>query len=561
MGNSLHDESIALFFQTFARHLERIRDEGQDASQSYRAQILLGQLQLFEKAVLEYLGGGSARMGSSEFDALLAVRDFKSLVEWLCTGQQFLRFSSLFFLNEKGIWERLHGQDPFNGKVQITEWIARGLLARLADAKPAFAVYVYGQPRLVFHMGVADELVGSDVTAFMNFVAHLCPLFLNVRAKLPSRGAPSQAGLIAMDARFLEQLDKIGKAAKKDVSILLEGESGTGKEVIANFIHSHSARVKKPLVAVNCAAIPAGLIESELFGHEKGAFTGAHARQIGRVEEANGGTLFLDEIGEMELAMQAKLLRFLQLHEFHRVGGKQKVTVDVRIVAATNHNLKDQVQKGLFREDLYYRLSVMPFNIPALRERVDDIVPLAQFFFKKYAEAFKMESPSVDPLVYQKLVTYDFPGNVRELENLVQNILVVAQGNDVLPTHLPDNIQKLEALGELVRDENDKPVVWRKRSSRTARFKRLNRSSGAAAGSGTVPRPWVLAPPPDNEALKVMKQQIQDFTNDLTLELEYAFLRGLLDRADGSMPLAAKQGNINRTLLYKMIDRTKHLED
>lgn len=559
MGTSLHDESISLFFQTFARHLERIRDEGQDASQSYRAQILMGQLQLFEKAVLEYLGGGTVRMGASEFDALLAVRDFKSLVNWLCSGQQFLRFSALFFLNEKGIWERLYGQDPFDGKVPIVAWVSRGLLAQLDSAKPAYAVYVYGQPRLVFHMAVSEELVGSDMTAFMNFVAHLCPLFLNTRAKLPLRGVPSQSGLIAVDARFLEQLDKIGKAARKDVSILLEGESGTGKEVIANFIHRHSTRFKKQLVAVNCAAIPAGLIESELFGHEKGAFTGAHARQVGRVEEADGGTLFLDEIGEMELAMQAKLLRFLQLHEFHRVGGKQKITVDVRIVAATNRNLKDQVQKGEFREDLYYRLSVMPFVIPSLRERVDDIVPLAQFFFKKYAEAFKIDAPNVDPLVYQKLANYDFPGNVRELENLIQNILVVAQGTDILPTHLPDNIQKLEALGEQVRDEHDKPVVWRKRSSRTARFKRLQQPRRGGGGD-SVPRPWVSAPPTDNEALKVMKQQIQDFANDMTLELESAFLKSLLDRADGSMPLASKLGNINRTLLYKMIDRTKHLE-
>jgi DNA-binding NtrC family response regulator len=558
LGNSLHDESIALFFQTFSRHLERIRDEGQDASQSYRAQILMGQLQLFEKAVLEYLGGGSARMGSSEFDALLAVRDFKSLVSWLCGGQQFLRFSSLFFLNDKGVWERLYGQDPFDGKVRIGEWVTRGLLASVESDKPSYVAYVFGQPRLVFQMAISEELVGSDMTAFLNFVAHLCPLFIYKRAKLPSRGVPSLSSLIAVDTGFLEQLDKIGKAAKKDVSILLEGESGTGKEVIANFIHRHSSRFKKPMVAVNCAAIPAGLIESELFGHEKGAFTGAHARQIGRVEEADGGTLFLDEIGEMELAMQAKLLRFLQLHEFHRVGGKQKITVDVRIVAATNRNLKAQVQKGEFREDLYYRLSVMPFYIPALRERVDDIVPLAQFFFKKYAEAFKMETPNVDPLVYQKLASYDFPGNVRELENLIQNILVVAQGTEISATHLPENIQRLEALGEPLRDGNDKPLVWRKRSSRTARFKKLNRP--VASSGESLHKPWLLAPPGDNEALKEMKQGIQDFATELTLELEHAFLKSLLNRADGSMPLASDLGKINRTLLYKMIDRTKHLD-
>lgn len=266
--------------------------------------------------------------------------------------------------------------------------------------------------------------------------------------------------LIARDPVFLEQLAEIEQAAQKDITILLEGESGTGKEVLAQYIHTGSPRADKPLITVNCAAIPAGLIESELFGHEKGSFTNAVNRHIGSVEAASGGTLFLDEIGEMEISMQAKLLRFLQLHEFHRVGGRAKISVDVRVIAATNRDLKEEVKKGNFREDLYYRLSVMPFHVPPLRERVDDIAPLARFFINKYSTEFRTGPMEIDDYVFQLLAAYEFPGNVRELENMVQKILITAKER-ITAADLPRELRNLEPKGEAVTDERGQVRKWR----------------------------------------------------------------------------------------------------
>lgn len=359
--------------------------------------------------------------------------------------------------------------------------------------------------------------------------------------------------MIARDSRFLNLLAMVEKAAVTDVSIMLEGESGTGKEVIANFIHQRSPRHRKALIAVNCAAIPAGLIESELFGHEKGAFTGAYARQVGRIEEADGGTLFLDEIGEMELPMQSKLLRFLQLHEFHRVGGKQKVTVDVRIVAATNRNLRQQVADGQFREDLYYRLSVMPFQVPPLRERPFDVAPLTQFFLHKYAKSFGLSIPEIDPMVLQLLASHDFPGNVRELENLVQNMLVTSQGEMIRPEHLPDTIRGLEPKGQVVPQHPSRRQRFRL-TRHTAKTFKLPLRKGRQVVNAS---PWQNQVPQTNRELKELKALIQNYAAELTCDLERRFLEHLLERAGGSMPQAAKLAGINRTLLYKMLERTK----
>ncbi len=227
------------------------------------------------------------------------------------------------------------------------------------------------------------------------------------------------------------------RVASTDSTALITGESGTGKELIARTIHRFSTRGGKPLVAVNCAALPETLLESELFGHEKGAFTGAHERRIGKFELADGGTLFLDEIGDISAGAQAKLLRVLQEGELQRVGGNKNIKVDVRLVAATNKNLAEEVQKGTFRNDLYYRLRVIELNIPPLRERADDIPALAEFFFKQLRQRINTPVKRIGASAMQALTSYPWPGNVRELRNVIERGLVFAFGDELLAEHLP----------------------------------------------------------------------------------------------------------------------------
>jgi len=218
----------------------------------------------------------------------------------------------------------------------------------------------------------------------------------------------------------------IGLILENDVTVLLQGESGTGKDVLARLIHSNSSRKGKPFVTLNCGAIPKELIESELFGHEKGAFTGADAKRLGKFELANGGTLFLDEIGELSLDLQVKLLRVIQNRQIERVGGSQSVPVDVRIIAATHVDLEAAVQTKTFRLDLFYRLNVYPILIPALRDRKEDIVPLARFFIKLYCEQFKLPHKHLGNDAQAYLLNYAFPGNIRELENLMQRAVIMS---------------------------------------------------------------------------------------------------------------------------------------
>lgn len=225
--------------------------------------------------------------------------------------------------------------------------------------------------------------------------------------------------------------EAIGVVLDNDIAVLLEGESGTGKDMVANVIHSNSKRKSGPFITLNCGAIPKELVESELFGHEQGAFTGALVQRTGKFELADGGTLFLDEIGELPMEMQVKLLRVLQDKAFERVGGSEKIEVDVRIVAATNRDLKGMVSDGTFRQDLFYRLHVFPIRIPPLRERVADILPLAQFFLEKYASSFGYEVARLSGEACDFLESQNWEGNVRELENLMQRVAVLAPGQVV----------------------------------------------------------------------------------------------------------------------------------
>lgn len=256
---------------------------------------------------------------------------------------------------------------------------------------------------------------------------------------LPSAGRPVWEGvsrpILTKDESLMGLLRMLDGVARTPATILIEGESGTGKELLARFVHERSPRVHRPFVAVNCAALPESLLESELFGYEKGAFSGAVARKIGKFELAHTGTLLLDEIGEMDLALQAKLLRVIQEREVDRVGGARPVPVDIRIVATTNRNMKEMVKAGQFREDLYYRLRVFPVRVPPLRERPSDIVLLAKHFRERFCQEH-MSVGELTPEALECIKRGAFPGNVRELENVIVQASFMAVGGPIRPDHL-----------------------------------------------------------------------------------------------------------------------------
>lgn len=242
--------------------------------------------------------------------------------------------------------------------------------------------------------------------------------------------------IIAEDPAMRGLLDMARRVAQSDASVLISGESGVGKEVLARFIYRHSPRAERPFVAVNCAAIPEQLLESTLFGHEKGAFTGATAQHAGKFEQANGGVLLLDEITEMPLALQAKLLRALQEREVERVGGTKTIAVDIRVLATTNRDITQEVNAGRFREDLYYRLNVFPMRLPALRERKEDILPLARAMLIRHATRQNRRPPVLLSAAESCLLSHSWAGNIRELDNVMQRALILAPGDEIAPEYL-----------------------------------------------------------------------------------------------------------------------------
>jgi two-component system response regulator AtoC len=253
------------------------------------------------------------------------------------------------------------------------------------------------------------------------------------------RGRAAVAGrLIGTSRPMLDVFKMIGKVAETDSTVLICGESGTGKELVAEAIHSYSQRKDKPFVVVNCAALPETLLESELFGHERGAFTGAVARKTGRFEAADGGTIFLDEIAELSPNLQAKLLRVLQEHTFERVGGTETIRGDFRVLAATNRDLEACVREKVFREDLFYRLNVVRISVPPLRERRSDIVLLAEHFLRSYSEENNLPAVGFSEDAILALHSYSYPGNVRELENMVERAVLMARGRVLMPSHFPE---------------------------------------------------------------------------------------------------------------------------
>src|SRR4051812_32820105 len=269
--------------------------------------------------------------------------------------------------------------------------------------------------------------------------SHLRREARQLRARIRDRVAP---GNIIGDAPVMQRVfEVVDQVAPSKATVLITGESGTGKELVANAIHQKSPRVNGPFIKLHCAALAESLLESELFGHEKGSFTGAVTRKDGRFSLADGGTLFLDEIGEISPSIQVKLLRFLQEHEFERVGGTQTIRVDVRVIAATNRNLPEEVAKGRFREDLFYRLNVVALELPPLRQRRGDIPALAKFFLGRYAQENAKTLEGFAPEAMELLMAYDWPGNVRELENAVERSVVLPSGPMIEPRPLPPNVR------------------------------------------------------------------------------------------------------------------------
>ena len=333
-------------------------------------------------------------------------------------------------LNGLQLVRELHPEQP---RLPILMMTAHGTTESAIEAIQSGAFDYVLKP---FEMPELLKLVKQAVTA-----SRLMSEPVQIGEAQPSGDAIVGSGR-AMQAIYKE----IGRVAAKPVTVLIRGETGTGKELIARAIYQYSDRANAPFVAINCAAIPETLLESELFGHEKGAFTGADTRRIGRFEQASHGTIFLDEIGDMTPGTQVKLVRVLQEKCLQRLGGKETVPVDVRVICATHRDLEAAIKKNLFREDLYYRISVVVLNLPPLRERPEDIPELARFFLKKYAGEFNTHQPAIHPDALSFLQAQPWPGNVRELENVIRKVLLLARGYTISVDYVKTALAKATPL-------------------------------------------------------------------------------------------------------------------
>jgi two-component system NtrC family response regulator len=293
----------------------------------------------------------------------------------------------------------------------------------------------------------------DELNALLKRCFHISQLEKEYAAMQSSFGGESLEGIVGSSPKMRPVFDLIRKVATTDAPVLILGESGTGKEMVARAIHNKSTRRNAGFIAINCGAIPENLLESELFGHERGAFTGAHAQRIGRIEMANGGTLFLDEIGEMPPTLQVKLLRFLQDQTIERVGGREEIRVNVRVIAATNADLKKNMAEAKFREDLYYRLAVVQMMLPPLREREEDIATLAKFFLRRFATEAGRPELTFDPEALRALNKHGWPGNVRELENCIRRAVIMAEGKRVNVRDLELNAAGIEINGAVTLKE------------------------------------------------------------------------------------------------------------
>ncbi|MGD2110740.1 MAG: sigma 54-interacting transcriptional regulator, partial [Phycisphaerae bacterium] len=275
------------------------------------------------------------------------------------------------------------------------------------------------------------------------------------------RSVLAGSDIIGVSDPVREMIKLADRVAPTNATVLLTGETGTGKEVLAKYIHNASTRAEKAFVAVNCAALTETLLESELFGHEKGAFTGAISQHVGRFELADNGTLLLDEIGEISASIQVKLLRLLQEHAFTRVGGTKTISCDVRVIAATNRDLKQEITENRFREDLFYRLNVFPIPVPSLRQRRDDVPALVEHFAGVASAALGVQRRNVTPEAIRFLTAYAWPGNIRELANVIERAVLLSDGLDILPEHLPPEIARAEQTGDAANEPTEaKGGLW-----------------------------------------------------------------------------------------------------
>jgi two-component system nitrogen regulation response regulator GlnG len=277
---------------------------------------------------------------------------------------------------------------------------------------------------------------------------------MRVPAVLPEQDA-SEEKIVGRTTVMQEMCKAIGRIAPQDVNVLILGESGCGKELVARALYHHSARAERPFLAINCAAIPETLLESELFGHEQGAFTGAHRRRIGKFEQCDGGTLFLDEIGDMTPALQAKMLRVLEDQSFERLGSNETLQTQVRVLAATNHDLDRLVEDGKFRKDLYYRLNVVNIRVPPLRERLGDVAELAHYFLFRFNRELNLDLRGFDPPALEILQNYAWPGNVRELQSVIKQAMLSGTGHILLAEFLPENLRRQQLAGATRRGDGD----------------------------------------------------------------------------------------------------------
>ncbi|MBU1195966.1 MAG: sigma-54 dependent transcriptional regulator [Proteobacteria bacterium] len=320
------------------------------------------------------------------------------------------------------------------------------------DSKlPAIIVTAYGTTQIAIEatkMGAYDYVLKPfDVPEMLNLIRQAIEAGYFMRAPVEmdiSAETHSGDAIIGQSKAMQEIYKAIGRVSQSDATVLIRGESGTGKELVARAIYQHGVRADKPFLIINCVAIPETLLESELFGYEKGAFTGASQKHIGKIEQANGGTIFLDEIGDMPLSIQAKILRLLQEKCIERLGGGETIPVDVRIVAATHKNLENAIKEEKFREDLYFRLKVVTINLPPLRERREDIPSLISYYMTRFSRELKIDNPGIKTEAIDRLSNYDWPGNIRELSNLLQKVLIFNRGAPILATDFDQVIQQRE---------------------------------------------------------------------------------------------------------------------
>ncbi|MGP0074540.1 MAG: sigma-54 interaction domain-containing protein [Bryobacteraceae bacterium] len=305
-----------------------------------------------------------------------------------------------------------------------------------------------------------------------------------VTTNAPERFTPNRAPLgrgeqeiIAESRKLKEVLSQAEMVAATNCTVIIQGDTGTGKELIAGFIHNHSPRRQQALIKINCAAIPLGLLESELFGHERGAFTGAMAQRLGRFELADNGSLFLDEVGDIPMELQPKLLRVLQEQEFERLGGTRTIQTNVRVIAATHRNLAQMVEKGTFRPDLFYRLSVFPVTVPALRDRPEDIPHLIWHYTNKYSRQFNRQIETIPAAAMESMVSYSWPGNIRELQNFIERAVILSRGSVLEPP-----------VSELIRLKHKEPAepITLRDAERAHILRTLEKTNGQLAGAAVL---------------------------------------------------------------------------